>query len=123
MAGFRNPVKALPLTSAICISVTKRCVFKITKFRVVSEILECLESPEMAITTSTCLSFLQDLHALPAVRGIFSIYLKGGVKPRLNKSERTENVKSVMLIINYMLFQLNLKFSRTPTDKILWPLN
>ncbi len=78
------------------------------KLRVVSEILECLESPERAITG--CLSFLQDLHCLPAIREIFSVHLNRGIKSMLNKAERVENVKSVMLI-NYVLFEYVSKFS------------
>ena len=78
------------------------------KLRVVSEILECLESPERAITG--CLSFLQDLHCLPAIREIFSVHLNPGIKSMLNKAERVENVKSVMLI-NYVLFEYVSKFS------------
>ena len=66
------------------------------KLRVASEILECLESPESAITG--CLSFLHDLHSLPAIREIFSVYLSGGIKSRLNRVERMENVRSVMMI-------------------------
>ena len=65
------------------------------KLRIVSEILECLDSPQTAITG--CLSFLQDLHSLPAIREMFSVYLNGGVKSLLHgKAERVENVKSVM---------------------------
>ena len=48
------------------------------KLRIVSEMLECLENPETAITG--CLSFLQEVHSLPAVREIFSVYLNRGVK-------------------------------------------
>ena len=73
------------------------------KLRVVWEILENLESPKTAITG--CLSFLRDLHSLPSVREIFSIYLNGGVKSLLGKEESAANVKSVMLI-NHVLFQL-----------------
>ena len=78
------------------------------KLRIVSEILECLDHPENAIIG--CLSFLKKFHSLPAIQEIFSVYLNGGVKSMLNKSERVENVKSVMLI-NYVLFQYVLKFS------------
>ena len=88
------------------------------KLRVVSEILECLDSPQTAITG--CLSFLQDLHSLPAIREMFYVYLNGGVKSLLGKTERVENVKSVMLI-NYVLFNLKFKFSRTLTDRLTWP--
>ena len=87
------------------------------KLRIVSEILECLDSPQTAI--SGCLSFLQDLHSLPAIREMFSVYLDGGIKSLIGKAERKENVKSVMLI-NYVLFNLNFKFSGTLTDRLIW---
>ncbi len=88
------------------------------KLRVVSEILECLDCPETAVTG--CLSFLQDLHSLPAIREIFSVYLNRGIKSMLYKVERVENMKSVMLI-NYVLFHFNLKFSRKLADRLRWP--
>ena len=88
------------------------------KLRVVSEILEHLESPKTAITW--CLSLLRDLHSLPAIREIFSVYLNGGVKSLLGKEERVANVKSVMLI-NYVLYQFTFKFSSKPTDWVNWP--
>ena len=78
------------------------------KLRIVSEILEHLDSPETAITG--CLSFLKKLHALPAIRKIFSVYLNRGIRSVLNKIQRAENVKSVMLI-NYVLFRHVWNFS------------
>jgi hypothetical protein len=78
------------------------------KLRIVSEILECLDRPKTAITG--CLSFLKKFHSLPAIQEMFSVYLNGGIKSMLNKSERVENVKSVMLI-NYVLYQYVSKFS------------
>ncbi|CAB3989647.1 Hypothetical predicted protein [Paramuricea clavata] len=88
------------------------------KLRVVSEILEHLESPETAITG--CLSFLQRLHDLPAIREMFSVHVSRGVLSRLNKAERVKNVKSVMFI-NYVLFQFNFKFSRKLAHRLTWP--
>ena len=88
------------------------------KLQVVSEILENLESPKAAITS--CLSFLRDLHSLPAIRETFSVYLKGGVKSLLGKEERTGNVKSIMMI-NYVLFQFTIKFGGKLTDRLNWP--
>ena len=88
------------------------------KLQVVSEILENLESPKAAITS--CLSFLRDLHNLPAIRETFSVYLKGGVKSLLGKEERTGNVKSIMMI-NYVLFQFTIKFGGKLTDRLNWP--
>ena len=86
------------------------------KLRIVSEMLECLDHPEIAITG--CLSFLKKFHSLPAIQEIFSVYLNGGVKSMLNKSERVENVKSVMLI-NYVLFQYVSKFSSKYSFELL----
>ena len=89
------------------------------KLRVVSELLECLESPETAIPG--CLSFLKNLHALPAVQEMFNVYLNGGlVKSMLNKGQRVENVKSVMMI-NYVVFKYVSKFSSKYTSAFVWP--
>ena len=88
------------------------------KLRLCSEILECLERPEIAITG--CETFLHDLHSLPAIREIFSVHINGGIKSMLNKEERVENVKSVMMI-NYLLYQFNFKFSSKRTNKVIWP--
>ena len=93
---------------------TKDRIFA-AKLRIVSEILEYLESPETAITG--CLSFLKRLHSLPAIEDTFSVYLNGGLKSLLNKSERVENVRSVMLI-NGVLFQYVSKFSSKLITKI-----
>ena len=87
------------------------------KLRVVSEMLENLEIPKIAITG--CLSFLRDLHSLPAIREIFSVYLNGGVKSLLGKEERAANVKSVMMI-NYVLFQFTFQFANKLTDWLTW---
>jgi hypothetical protein len=88
------------------------------KLRVVSEILECLDNPNTAITS--CLLFLEKLHDLPAVREIFSVYLGGGIKSIFSKTERVENVKSVMMI-NYVLYQFVSKFSNKYCSAFAWP--
>ena len=88
------------------------------KLRVISEILKNLESPITAITG--CVLFLRDLHSIPSIREIFSVYLNGGVKSLLGKEERAANVKSVMLI-NHVLFQFSLKFSSKFMDRVVWP--
>ena len=89
------------------------------KLRVVSEILECLDNPDTAVTS--CLSFLKQFHYLPAVREIFSVYLGGGVKSILGKTERAENVKSIMMI-NYVLYQFVQKFSSKRYLEFNWPV-
>ena len=88
------------------------------KLRVVSEILEYLDNPDTA--ASSCLLFLEKLHGLPAVREIFSVYLDGGFWSRFNKTERGENVKSVMMI-NYVLYQFVSKFSCKYCSALAWP--
>ena len=88
------------------------------KVRIVSEILECLDRSETAITG--CLSFLKKLHSLPAIQEIFTVYINGGVKSILNKAERVENVKSIMLI-NYVLFHYVSKFSSEQSMVLTWP--
>ena len=88
------------------------------KLRVVSEILECLDNPDTA--ASSCLLFLEKLHGLPAVREIFSVYLERGVKYFFNKTERAENVKSVMMI-NYVLYRFVSKFSGKYCSALAWP--
>ena len=87
------------------------------KLRVVSEILECLDNPDTAITP--CQLFLEKLHDLPALREIFSVYLGGGVKSIFSKAERVENVKSVMMI-NYVLYQFVSKFSSKYCSAFSW---
>ncbi len=88
------------------------------KLRVVSEILECLESPQTAVIS--CLFFLEKLHGLPAVREIFSVYIGRGVMSKLNKAERVKNVKSIMMI-NYILYQFVSRYSSKSCLAITWP--
>ena len=89
-----------------------------TKLRVVAQILECLERPDTAVTS--CVFFLEELHDLPAVREIFSVYLGGGVKSMFGKTERVEHVKSIMMI-NYVLYQFVQKFSSQYYGEFNWP--
>ena len=89
------------------------------KLHIVATILECLESPETAIIA--CLSFLKELNGHEAIAEIFSVYLnRGFIMSRLNKAERVECVKSIMLV-NYTLFQFVSKFSSKYTSASAWP--
>ncbi len=88
------------------------------KLRIVSELLEYLDNPETAIIG--CMSFLQELQSLPAVRQIFSVYLRRGVKSKINKAERVEHVKSVMLI-NYVFYQFVSRFNTKDSFLLAWP--
>ena len=88
------------------------------ELRMVSEILERLDNPEIAITG--CLSFLKKLHSLPAIQEVFNVYMNGGVKALMNKAERVDTVKSIMLI-NYVLFKYVSKFGSTYAFVPAWP--
>ena len=88
------------------------------ELRMVSEILECLDNPEIAITG--CLSFLKKLHSLPAIQEVFNVYMNKGVKALINKAERVDTVKSIMLI-NYVLFKYVSKFGSTYAFVPAWP--
>ena len=88
------------------------------ELRMVSEILERLDNPEIAITG--CLSFLKKLHSLPAIQEVFNVYMNGGVKALINKAERVDTVKSIMLI-NYVLFKYVSKFGSTYPFVLAWP--
>ena len=88
------------------------------ELRMVSEILERLDNPEIAITG--CLSFLKKLHSLPAIQEVFNVYINGGVKSLINKAERVDTVKSIMLI-NYVLFEYVSKFGSTYFSVLAWP--
>ena len=86
--------------------------------RIVSQILERLDSPEIAITG--CLSVLKKLHSSPAIQEIFNVYINGGVWSLMNKAERVNNVKSVMLI-NHVLFKYVSKFGSKSPSMLAWP--
>ena len=88
------------------------------ELRIVSEILERLDNPEIAITG--CLSFLKKLHILPAIQEVFNVYMNRGVKSLMNKAERVDTVKSIMLI-NYVLFKYVSKFGSTYPFVLAWP--
>ena len=88
------------------------------ELRMVSEILERLDNPEIAITG--CLSLLKKLHSLPAIQEVFNVYMNGGVKSLMNKAERVDTVKSIMLI-NYVLFEYVSKFGSTYAFVPAWP--
>ena len=79
------------------------------KLRVAARILELgLEDPEAAITA--CLLSLKELHGLPAIQEMFSVFLRGGWKSKIKKSERLENMMSV-LFINHALYEFTSMYS------------
>ena len=88
------------------------------KLRVVSKILECLQDTKAAAVG--CMLFLEDLHNLPGIRETFSTYLKGGMRSKLYKDSRLENVKSV-LSLNFAILEFAAKFSSELPNMKNWP--
>ena len=82
-----------------------------TKLRVISRILESLQDSDAA--AATCKMYLEKLHRMPAVRKMFSVQLKGGMKSRFNKAKRLENVMSITMI-NFILFNTSISLRSLP---------
>jgi hypothetical protein len=89
------------------------------KLRVAARILESgLEDPKAA--TTACLLSLEELHGLPAIQEMFAVFLKGGLKSKLKKTERLENIMSV-LFINHALYDFASKYSSKSANPFTWP--
>ncbi len=89
------------------------------KLRVAATILELgLEDPEAA--TAACLLALKELHGLPAIQEMFTVFFKGGMKSMYKKAERLENIKSI-LFINHALHDFASKYSSKSLNPFTWP--
>ena len=89
-----------------------------SKVRLASGILEHLEDPEFA--TSDCLQYLKELHDMPAIKEIFSVYVQGRVKSLFKKDSRKEIVESVRMI-NLILADFISKFTKRRMAVFDWP--
>ena len=89
-----------------------------TKLRVVSKILECFRNAKVAV--AGCMLFLEELHNLPGTGETFSTYFKGGIKSRVYKDLRLENVKSV-LSLNFAVSEFIARFSGELPNVGNWP--
>ena len=90
-----------------------------TELRVVSRILECMvEKPDAAVAISKL--YLEELHRLPAVREMFSVQLRGGMKSRFNKTKRLKNVKAVIMT-NIVVLHFTKTFTNIAVDLPNWP--
>ena len=89
-----------------------------TKLRVVSKILECLQDTKAA--AKDCMVFLGELNNLPAIGKTFSTYFKGGIKSKVHKDTRLENVKSV-LSLNLAVSEFVARYSRELHNITNWP--
>ena len=89
-----------------------------TKLRIVAKILECLQDTKAAAVGY--MLFLEKLHNLPAIEETFSTYFKRGIKSRVYKDSRLENVKSV-LSLNFGISEFAARFSGELPDVRNWP--
>ncbi len=95
-----------------------------SKFRIASRILECLDDPEAAVRD--CLLYLKELHDLPAVQAMFSVWYDSdkGIMSRLraffNQKKRNVNVESIKMI-NALLLDLARKFTNISMGFLQWP--
>ena len=90
-----------------------------SKVRLTSAILEHLNDPDLAATD--CLQSLEELHAMPSMQEIFSVYVKGGIKSVFKKKSRAEIVESVTLI-NLILANFISKFTKRRMAVFDWPM-
>ena len=90
------------------------------KLRVAARILESgLDDPDAAITA--CLLSLEELHGLLAIQEMFDVFCKRGLTSMLKKSERFENIMSV-LFINHALYDFASKYCSELTIPLAWPV-
>ena len=89
-----------------------------SEVRFASGILEQLENPEIA--ASDCLQYLIELHDMPAIKEIFSVHIKGGIKSWFKKDSRREMVETVTMI-NLILADFISKFTKQRMAVFDWP--
>ena len=90
-----------------------------TEVRIASAILENLEDPHLAATD--CLHYLVELHALTAIKDIFSVHIQGGIKSIFKKDSRAKIVETVTTI-NLMLADFITKFTKRRMGILDWPM-
>jgi hypothetical protein len=90
-----------------------------SKLRIASRILEGLQDPDAA--AQDCLLYIEELHNMPAVREIFSVHVKGGMKSRLNQAKRLEKSRSITTL-NFTLLEFISKFTKTSVGCFNWPV-
>ena len=88
------------------------------KLRVISRILGSLDDPDAAAVA--CKVYLEELHDMKAVKKMFAVQFKGGIRSLFNKTKRVENIKSVFLI-NFVLFDFIKKFTTKASYLFNWP--
>ena len=89
-----------------------------SKVRIASGILQH-KNPTVA--ANDCLLYLQELHDMPDIKEIFSVYIQGGIKSFFKKDSRTEIVETVTMI-NLMLADFISKFTERRMAVFDWPM-
>ncbi|XP_046855896.1 uncharacterized protein LOC124448998, partial [Xenia sp. Carnegie-2017] len=86
--------------------------------KIMAQIFECPEHQEIVI--GLCLSYIEELHELDGVRKMFSVFIGGGMRAMFKKSQRIENIKSVILL-NHHLYQFILRINQNHDHLPTWP--
>ncbi|XP_028411803.1 uncharacterized protein LOC114534542 [Dendronephthya gigantea] len=92
-----------------------------SELRIASEMLAREGKPEDA--AKGCLRSLQELHEMPEIEAVVSVYLKGGVKAFFKKDTRAEVVKALkminLILADFISKNANAKKSMSVFD---WPM-
>ena len=89
------------------------------KVRIASRILEHLEDLEFAV--NKCLHCLRELNDMRAIKEIFSVDVKGGIKSVFKKDSRKEIVENVAMV-NWVLADFISKFTKIRMIGFDWPM-
>ncbi|XP_046856554.1 uncharacterized protein LOC124449644 [Xenia sp. Carnegie-2017] len=86
--------------------------------KIMAQIFECPKNRKNLI--DLCLFYIKRLHELDGVRKMFSVFIGGGMRAMFKKSQRMENIKSVILL-NHHLYQFILRINKNHDHLSTWP--
>ncbi|XP_028411724.1 uncharacterized protein LOC114534478 [Dendronephthya gigantea] len=86
--------------------------------RIASAILGNLDDLEIAV--SDCLHYITELHNMTAIKEIFTVHIKGGLKALFKKDSRAEIVETITMI-NLILADFIMKFTKRRMGLFDWP--
>ncbi|XP_046841963.1 uncharacterized protein LOC124436079 [Xenia sp. Carnegie-2017] len=86
--------------------------------KIMAQIFECPENQKNLV--DLCLSYIKRLHELDGVRQMFSVSIDGGMRAMFKKSQRMENIKSVILL-NHHLYQFIARINNNHDHLSTWP--
>ena len=94
-----------------------------SKLRIASRILGCLDDQEAAV--HGCLLYLKELHDLPAIQAMFTVWQEKGftsrLRARFNQTKRKVMVESIQAI-NEFLLNLTLQYTKMKMGVLNWPI-